>query len=456
MKLFAERALLAEGWARQVLITLDKGLITSVTPDSEAGDAERLAGPLIPGMSNVHSHAFQRAFAGFSERCGSGEDSFWTWRKVMYDFVADISPEQIETIAAQLYIEMLKSGFTAVGEFHYLHHDKGGAGYGSFSELSCRVIKAAQDTGIAITHLPVLYAHGGFGGQASSASQARFINSAESYAVLLQDLFSKYGATPNVRIGAAPHSLRAVSPDLLKELLAALDCLDATAPVHIHIAEQIKEVEDCLAWSGARPVQWLLDNAEIDSRWSLIHATHLDEFERRDLAESQAIAGLCLTTEANLGDGIFPAREYLAEGGQFGIGSDSHISVSPIEELRLLEYGQRLVHRRRALLATPAQPSVGRHLWTQAACGGAQSLGLEAGVIAPGKRADLLVLNDKLPALLGKDEDYLLDALVFAGNVNPVRDVMVGGRWVVRDGQHEAQEQVLARFAEVQKAVRRA
>ncbi|MBI2381029.1 MAG: formimidoylglutamate deiminase [Gammaproteobacteria bacterium] len=456
MKLFAPRALLHSGWARDVLIEIDAaGRLAALSPDSACPeDAERLAGPVIPGMGNLHSHAFQRAFAGFSEIKGPGEDSFWSWRQIMYDFVARITPEQVQTIAEQLYIEMLKAGYTAVGEFHYLHHGPGGEAYTPFAELSNRVIAAAEGTGIAITHLPVLYAHSGFGGLAPTEGQRRFINRLDEYAVLMQDLFAAHGGKANVRIGMAPHSLRAVTPEELREALAVLDALDATAPVHIHIAEQVKEVQDCMAWSGARPVAWLLDNVEVDARWCLVHATHLDEAERQGLAKSRAVAGLCLTTEANLGDGIFPAREFLAEGGHFGIGSDSHISVSAIEELRLLEYGQRLLHKSRAVLADAECPSVGRRLWTGAARGGAQALGLEAGILAAGFRADLLVLDEGVPALMGKDGDTLLDALVFAGNVNPIRDVMVLGRWQVREGRHAREEEVLAKFAEVQRQVR--
>lgn len=455
MKLFAERALLHSGWARNALLDIaDDGRIASIVTDTERGEAEAVAGPLIPGMSNLHSHAFQRAFAGYSERKGPGEDSFWTWRQVMYDFVGRISPEQVEIIAHQLYIEMLKAGYTAVGEFHYLHHDVDGGAYGNFTELSDRVIAAAESAGIAITHLPVLYAHSGFGGQPPSAGQRRFINRGDEYAVLLQDLFSKHGHKPNVRIGCAPHSLRAVTPDALRDALSALDSLDALAPVHIHIAEQTKEVEDCLAWSGKRPVEWLLDNIEVDARWCLVHATHLSDSERTRLAATKAVAGLCLTTEANLGDGLFPAKAYFAEGGRFGVGSDSHVSVSPVEELRLLEYGQRLIHRSRAVLASAEQPSVGRTLWQGASSGGGQALGLDSGIIVPGFRADFVVLDERVPALFGKDEDYLLDAAIFAGNHNPVRDVMVGGRWVVRDGRHADEDAVARRFAEVQRQVR--
>lgn len=458
MRLHAPCARLPGGWVDDVLVDIgDDGRIVSVVPDTPPpADAERLAGPLVPGMPNLHSHAFQRAFAGFSERRGSGgEDSFWTWRQVMYDFVSRVTPEQTEAIAAWLYVEMLKSGYTAVGEFHYLHHDVDGGHYADIAEMSERVIAAARDTGIAITHLPVVYANGGFGGQPPGGAQRRFVNDDDSLARLLQTLFGRHRDTPGVRIGIAPHSLRAVTPELLGEALSLLHAHDAGAPVHLHIAEQIREVEDCIAWCGRRPVRWLLDEIGMDARWCLVHATHLDESETRDLASSGAIAGICPTTEANLGDGLFPALAYLQADGRFGIGSDSHVSVSPVEELRLFEYGQRLAHRRRALLCVDDHNAhVGAGLWLAAAAGGAQALGRAAGAIAPGLHADMLVLDPQTPALYAKSGELLLDALVFAGNENPVRDVMVGGQWCVRARRHPREETLLARFREAQASVR--
>ena len=458
MLLHAPSARLAEGWADEVEITIGTdgriaGIRNGVPP---APSAERLAGPVIPGMPNLHSHAFQRAFAGFSERRGVGaQDSFWTWRQVMYDFVARVTPEQAEAIAAWLYVEMLKAGYTTVGEFHYLHHDTDGQPYANRAEMSERVIGAARDTGIAITHLPVVYANGGFGGQPPGGAQRRFVHDADGFAALLETLFARHRDTPGVRIGIAPHSLRAVTPKLLAVVLGELSRHDASAPVHIHIAEQTQEVDDCLAWCGRRPVQWLLDETGVDRRWCLVHATHLDDDETARLAASGAVAGICPTTEGNLGDGLFPALPYFAAGGRFGIGSDSHVSVSPVEELRLFEYGQRLVHRRRALLDVDAHNRhVGAGLWLAAAGGGAQALGRDAGIIATGRHADLLVLDPETPALFDKTGELLLDALVFAGNVNPVRDVMVGGNWCVRDRRHPREEALLTRYKKALAAVR--
>ena len=364
---FAECALLPSGWARNLLFEINSnGAIESATADAEPGDAQRLSGPVIPGMPNLHSHAFQRAMAGLAERAGPSDDSFWTWRQVMYGFVGRLSPDHVEAIAAQLYVEMLKSGYTAVGEFHYLHHGPDGSPYDDACEMSHRVIAAAKAAGIGITHLPVLYAHGGFGDAAASPGQRRFLHGAEDFMALVDDLIARYHHDPEVRIGIAPHSLRAVSPELLSQTVAALDARDGAAPIHIHIAEQQLEVDDCIAWSGARPVQWLLDPAAVSRRWCLIHATHMTGEETLALARSGAVAGLCPTTEANLGDGLFPLFAYLAAGGALGVGSDSHISVSPTEELRWLEYGQRLAGERRNITPVGEGGSIGAGRWRTA------------------------------------------------------------------------------------------
>ena len=445
--LFAESALLPGGWARDVLFEIaGDGSLAAVTPDAAGGDlaryAHRAAGPVLPGMPNLHSHAFQRAMAGLTERAGgAGEDSFWTWRRVMYDFVGRLTPGQVEAIAAQLYVEMLKAGYTAVGEFHYLHHNADGRPYADPAEMSERIVRAARATGIGLTLLPVLYACGGFGGRPAGPGQRRFLHDLDGFLALVCGLIERHGRDPQLRVGIAPHSLRAVTPELLAGAVAGLAGIDAAAPVHIHVAEQTEEVEECIAWSGQRPVEWLLDHAPVGAHWCLVHATHMTEAETGRLAASGAVAGLCPTTEANLGDGLFPAREYLRRGGAIGIGSDSHVSVSPVEELRWLEYGQRLVHRRRNLLA-----GSGAALYRAALVGGAWALGRPVGKLAAGCRADLVVLDAERPTLVGKSGDTLLDALVFAGNDNLVRDVMVGGRWLVEDGHHVAEHAVLARY----------
>jgi len=455
MKLFAEDALLAGGWARHVVLEIGAdGRLTHIARDVAAppADAERLTGPVIPGMPNLHSHAFQRALAGRAERRSPrGKDSFWSWRQTMYEFVARLDPEAVEAIAAQLYVEMLKAGYTGVGEFHYLHHDPEGRPYAEPTEMSERVLSAAARAGIAITHLPVLYAHGGFGARDPSPGQRRFLHDLDDFGGLLEALAARCRGQPDVRLGVAPHSLRAVTPAPLHEALALMSRLDATAPVHIHIAEQPREVDECLEWCGRRPVAWLLDEMEVDARWCLVHATHMDREEIAALAASGATAGLCPTTEANLGDGVFPGVAYLEAGGQFGIGSDSHVTVSPAEELRTLEYTQRLTHETRALLADERCPSVGASLYTRAAAGGARALGMAAGTLAPGRRADLVVLDTGAPTLLERAGDLLLDALVFAAPARPVRDVMVGGQWRVVEGRHPQEEAILARFRNAQR-----
>jgi len=447
-KLFAAQALLPEGWARDVLFEItEDGAFGAVASDAKPGDAPRAAGIVLPGMPNLHSHAFQRAMAGLAERAGPQDDSFWTWREVMYGFLRELGPTQVEAIAAQLYVEMLKAGYTAVGEFHYLHHDRDGRPYADPAEMSRRIVAAAAAAGIGLTLLPVLYGFSDFGGAAPGGGQRRFLHEPDDFLRLIETLLRDHGESTQVRIGMAPHSLRAMTPETLRHAVDGLTALDSAAPVHIHIAEQQREVRDCVAWSGARPVEWLLQNVGPGPRWCLVHATHVTEEETARMAASGAVVGLCPTTEANLGDGLFPAAGFLAAGGAFGIGSDSHISVSPIEELRWLEYGQRLTQRRRNLLALGSDtPSVGACLYRRALAGGAQALGRPIGRLAVGCRADLFVVDGDSPALYGRDGDLLLDAVVFAGNANPVRDVMVGGAWVVRDGRHPRESETFAAY----------
>jgi len=450
-KLFAPLAFLPEGWAENVLLETDAaGSFAGVTPGAAPGSAERAAGPVLPGMPNLHSHAFQRAMAGLAEHVqpgAKGEDSFWTWREVMYRFVGALTPEQVEAIAAQLYVEMLKSGYTAVGEFHYLHHRPDGRPYDDPAEMSRRTIAAAQAAGIGITQLPVLYGYGGFGGRKAGDGQRRFLNDPKRLLAIVETLKASHEDDPQVRVGVAPHSLRAVTPETLDEVLRGLAALDATAPIHIHIAEQMKEVEDCEAWCGQRPVEHLFETQAPDARWCLVHATHMTAVETKALASSGAVAGLCPTTEANLGDGLFPAEAYLDAGGRWGIGSDSHISVSPIEDLRWFEYGQRLAWRRRNVLAGEGEKSsLGARLYAEALAGGAQALGRPIGALEAGKRADLLVLDPGHPDVAALPHARLLDGVIFAGNRNPVRDVMVGGQWVVQEGRHKAEESVQAAY----------
>ena len=444
--LFAETALLPDGWAEHVRIDWDAaGTILSVKPGLAPGSAER-ADAILPGMANLHCHAFQRAMAGLTERAGPEGDDFWSWREVMYRFLAALDPDQVEAIAAQLYVEMLKSGTTAVAEFHYLHNDPAGRPYADRAELATRIAAAAGAAGIRLTLLPVLYQSSNFGGAAPTQGQRRFLMTTDAFNALVQTLVAAHRGSHTIRVGIAPHSLRAVPPAALAEAKAALDRLDSSAPIHIHAAEQTKEVEDCVAWSGRRPVEWLLDELKPDRRWALIHCTHMTPDETRRLAASGAVAGLCPTTEADLGDGFFPLIGYLAANGRFGIGSDSNVGIAPAEELRWLEYGHRLNRRKRNLVPAEAGQSIGAKLWRAALAGGAQALAQPIGAIAPGSRADFLALDRNHPALAGRANDFLLDALVFAGGTAAIRHVMVGGRWVVRDGRHPGEERIAENY----------
>lgn len=457
MKLYAENILLNDGWASKQTITIEQGVITAIDAGMIEG-AEIAQGAVIPGMVNCHSHAFQRAFAGFSEQGSEGQDSFWTWRKIMYQFLAQLTEVDAKNIAKQLYIEMLKMGYTRVAEFHYLHHDIDGSAYNSktitdksasLATMAQAIFDAAQESGIGLTLLPVLYQHSGFGEQSPSEGQKRFINSTEQFNQLVSDCFTLSTQYSNTNVGIAPHSLRAVDKTSLLSAVEHVRSLDNQAPIHIHISEQQKEVDDCVAHFGKRPVQWLLDNVELDKHWCLIHATHIDETERKGIIAKEAIAGICPTTEANLGDGIFPTTEFLAEKGTIAIGSDSHISVNPIEELRWLEYTQRLIKQQRAILATDEHASVGQNLWQQAAMGGAQSTNSNTGCLAIGKQADLLVLDKDKTKLFANANQQLLDSMIFASQQNPVSDVMVNGVWQIKAQQHVEQKQATDNFAKL-------
>jgi formimidoylglutamate deiminase len=400
------------------------------------GDAgQRIGRFVLPGMPNLHSHAFQRAMAGLAERRGPGEDSFWTWRETMYAFAEAINPDDLKAIATQLYVEMVKAGYTQVCEFHYLHHGPRGVHYADPAAMSLALIEAAKEAGIGLTLLPVLYMTGGFDGRPLSERQQRFRHDVGQYVALLERLVPMQHDM--LKIGIALHSLRAVPEEAMRAVLATGVAKDL--PIHIHIAEQIGEVQDCLAVRGARPVEWLLDHADVNERWTLVHATHLTGHETKRIAQSGAVAGLCPTTEANLGDGLFPLADYIDAGGTLGIGSDSHISVSPVEELRWLEYGQRLLTRHRNVASRKPEESTGVALWQRALDGGRRASGADIARLGQGARADLLVLDDQAPLLAARDEADVIDTFLFAGNTPLVRDVMVGGSWRVRDHAHNAE-----------------
>ncbi len=445
--LFAPHALLPVGWASDVLLAWNgDGVLVEARRGAEQPDGVAVAhGPLVPGMPNLHSHAFQRVFAGLTEMRGGAAgrtpDSFWSWREQMYRVALAVSPLQLEDIATQLYIEMMKAGYTSVCEFHYLHHDPAGKPYANPAEMSLRLIAAARLAGIGLTLLPVLYQHSGFGAAPPRAEQRRFVNTVDGVMDIVRRLRG-HGA----RIGLAPHSLRAVAPDELRAALSSLQWIDAEAPIHIHIAEQEQELHDCIAWSGQRPVQWLMANAKVDAHWCLVHATHIDAGEARAIAASGATLGLCPTTEANLGDGIFDAARSVADGASWGIGSDSHASVSATEELRWLEYTQRLAQCQRNVLANPAHAQLADALWLGAIAGGARASGRAIAGLAVGQKADFVVLRGD-GALAGLPPAQVLASHVFAHHGGGgVRDVWVGGVCRVADGHHEAEAAAVEAF----------
>ena len=444
--IFAKHALLSSGWAGNVRLSVSDGIIAGIESGAtvQAGDAR--VDTLLPALGNLHSHTFQRAMAGMTEWRKAGRDSFWTWRDLMYRFADRLTPEQVEAIAALVFMEMQEAGYAAVGEFHYVHHQKGGAPYDDLAELSARIYAAATATGIGLTHLPVLYTYGGAGKAPLSEGQLRFGNDPDRFGRLMDAARGGLVGMPSdTRLGIAPHSLRATSPNDLAAVLGD----NPDEPVHIHIAEQPKEVADIEGWLGARPVEWLLDNVAVDARWCLIHATHMTEAETRAMAASEAIAGLCPITEANLGDGPFNGPVYLEAGGAFGVGSDSNVNVSLTEELRTLEYSQRLRDIARNVMVVDdsmGEGSVGHTLYTGAAKGGAQALGRDAGEIAEGRLADLVAIDGTDPTLCALSRGQLLDGLVFAAKDSVVTDVWSAGRHAVTDGRHIARDGIVAGY----------
>jgi len=443
--LWATTALLPTGWAESVVVEIDdSGNIGSVSSNQPytSGDKVEI---LLPAIPNVHSHAHQRAMPGLGERAGisgdAAQDSFWTWRKIMYHYLERIQPEHLLHISAQLYLEMLKAGYSCVGEFQYLHHDPGGSPYANRAEMSLQCMLAAQQVGLGFTALPVLYRYGGFGSADPIDGQKRFLNDAEGFIDIVSRLQQASATDANTSVGIAPHSLRAISAELLREVIGGLDNL---AAIHIHIAEQTREVDDCLAWSQMRPVEWLFDQFDVDPAWCLIHATHMNTAEITAMAQSGCVAGLCPTTEANLGDGFFKAVDYLAKDGCWAIGSDSHISIDPVEELRWLEYGQRLLTGKRNVLVSSSSTSTGRNLLDGALKGGARACGRNTGRVTAGARADFIVLDDQHLRLYGRRQDDLLDSWIFSGNENLVRDVYIGGNKIIDHGRH-ADEEIIQR-----------
>lgn len=440
--IFANRLLTDKGWCDRARVTVTNGHISAIVRDTGPGASDHRVDAVLPAGANLHSHTFQRAIAGRTETRAAGQDSFWTWRGLMYRFLQHLTPEDIEAIAAMAFVEMQEAGFASVGEFHYVHHQPGGAAYDDPAELSTRIFAAARQTGIGLTHLPVLYTHGGAGGKSPEPHQERFINNIDMFVGILEKTETAASALdPDTRVGIAPHSLRATSP----RDLARAAALRPGRPFHIHIAEQPREVRDIQAWLGARPVEWLLDNAPVGRHWCLVHATHMTDAETRALARSGAVAGLCPITEANLGDGPFNGPAFLAGGGILGVGSDSNVRISLAGELRGLEYSQRLRDLARNVMI-PGEGSVGAYLYTAACRGGAQALGRGPGTIRVGAPADLVALDCDHPDLFGLAGDALLDGFVFASGRGAVTDLWSAGRHMVTNGRHTARDAVIMRY----------
>lgn len=444
--IFARQARLPSGWAENVRLSILDGVLAKVEPDARKSAGDLSVDTVLPALSNLHSHSFQRAMAGMTEHRAEGRDSFWTWRTLMYRFLDHLSPDQIRAIAALTFMEMQEAGYAAVGEFHYVHHQPGGEAYDDIAETSLQIAAAAEATGIGLTHLPVFYRYGGADKQPLQGGAKRFGNDPDAFHRLVEGARSAMASLPeDARLGVAPHSLRAVAPEDLN-LLADFN----PARIHMHIAEQPKEVEEISAWLGARPVEWLLANRPIDDQWCLIHCTHMTAEETDALARSGAVAGLCPITESNLGDGVFNGSAYLQASGAFGVGSDSNVRISVNEELRTLEYSQRLRDISRNVLAD-GTGSVGENLYLKAAFGGAQAMARDGGAIRPGALADLVAIDTAAPALAGLRANQILDGFVFAAGEGVITDVWSAGRHMVRGGRHKARDRIIADYTKVVK-----
>lgn len=436
-------AWLPEGWRRNVVISVDPGGdIVDISADDTVTTARMINGAALAGMPNIHSHAFQRAMAGLAEQRGGSDDSFWSWRETMYEYASQMTPECLNAIAAQLYADMVKAGYTSVCEFHYLHSHGGNRSHEERLAMCQALIDAATTAGIGLTLMPTLYQTSDFGAAPPSERQKQFTMETRQYLDLLGTLRQSPQRSAQVEIGMALHSLRAVPPESLRMVL---DAQRDARTIHIHIAEQEREVQASLQHLGQRPIEWLLEHARVGKRWCLVHATHVTPAEVQGIAASGAVVGLCPTTEANLGDGIFPMETFLEAGGEFAIGSDSHISLSPIEELRWLEYQARLLRRQRNVLTRDGL-SGGALLWRKACDAGAAVTGRSVGTLAVGKRADLLVLDLASPLFAGRSDTAIVDTFVFAGTSESVRDVMVGGRWLVQERRHFAETAIAAGY----------
>ncbi len=461
-----DHALLPGGWQQDMVFSVDStGRIDSVrrftaTPHEWPGAIEHVGGYAIPGMPNAHSHAFQRAMAGAAEQRQSGQDSFWGWRELMYELANTLDAESLETVASQAFVEMLDAGYTSVAEFHYLHRELDGSRAHEVTATARALARAADAAGIGLCIVPAAYRSSDFGDAPLRNEQRRFDADAEWIASQVDACLCEFANNPALSCAVAIHSLRAFSLSSIRDLARNVRRTRPTLPIHIHIAEQQAEVDSCLAHTGQRPVEHLLDSGIVDAHWCLVHATHANQAEIEGMASLGCAVCLCPTTEANLGDGEFDTREFLQRRGVLCIGSDSQVCIDPTEELRWLEYQQRLRTQRRVVLAPhraakresrgdgQTKESLGESLWQRACSGGAAALGMPIGELRSGARADLVVLDAGHPSIAGAEPGQALDALIFAGARAAIRDVMVAGRWRVRDGRHSARDSVGARYTQ--------
>ena len=445
--LFASKALLPDGWTDDVRFRIDRGQIKGVEVGAKPSSGEMVAACVMPGLCNAHSHAFQRALAGHTEqRSPAGHDSFWTWRERMYELAGRVGATDLTAIARQAYCEMLASGYTSVAEFHYLHRDPRHPD--KQDSMLQAIVQAASDSGIRLTYVPVLYERAGFDDPEPAAHQRNFAMTVDEFLAHHARAADLGGESVTIGIGA--HSLRAVGRESLTEI--ARVAADNGEPMHLHIAEQQREVDQCMAAYGRRPVRWLMENFDVGQNWCLVHATHMDFDETAALAGSGAVVALCPSTEANLGDGLFPLHDFLMEGGRIAIGSDSHISINPFEELRWLEYGQRLATRSRNVTSL-RDSHVGRELFSRVLEGGALASGQTAIGLESGAPADLVALSDDDPMFAGHNDDSRLDALVFSGYPLPIERVMVNGEWRVVDAMHVDRDRARSEYATTLKAL---
>ena len=448
----AKSALLPNGWSDNVYVQIgNQGKISGVSFEAiEKKDAKTInVDFLLPAVANLHSHSFQRAMAGLTEKKGKdGNDSFWTWRDLMYKFLDLLTPEDILSITAFGQMEMLKAGFSSVAEFHYLHHQKNGNPYNSISQMSQSIIEASKETGIGLCLLPVLYERGGCDNRPLTKGQKRFGNNFDQFVKLINEVKIHSENTLNCNLGVAAHSLRAVRKESLEQIEKLLN-----GPIHIHAAEQDQEVDEILSAYGQRPVEWLLNNMDINKRWCLIHCTQMTEDETIKLSKSGAVAGLCPVTEANLGDGIFNGLDFFNNNGTFGVGTDSNINISLIEELKMLEYSQRLSTKKRAVLSDKNR-STGRVLFDKSLFGGSLATQRETGEISIGKTADLISLDHNIIDLNERNKDTILDYLVFSSQGNAINNVWSAGSLVIDNGRHFNQEMITKRYKNTMTSLR--